>query len=697
MATHEEDLRPTYYRREREGATVPNHLAEETSPYLLQHANNPVDWYPWGPEALRRAREEDKPIFLSIGYSACHWCHVMERESFTDPLTADFLNDHFVSIKVDREERPDLDAIYMEAVTSITGRGGWPLSAWLTPAGAPFYGGTYFPESPRFGSPSFLQVLKKLAETWETRREEIEEAAATLLAHLRSEEGEPEGQGPPATSPPGRVLERAFPVLHGSHDSVNGGWGVAPKFPQPLVIEALLAHLTQKTALQLKVETETTLDAMAAGGIYDHLGGGFHRYSTDVGWLVPHFEKMLYDNAQLARCYLHAWQVFRKPRYRAVAEETLDYLLREMSHPDGGLFSAQDADSEGMEGAFFVWDLGDVRGALSPEEADLMVTTYGMTQQGNFEGANILHLAVEPAEDDLHPLGTARAKLLAARDSRVHPARDEKVLAGWNGLALAALAEAARALPSERYREAAERTGDFVLRDLLRPGYRVFHSWKDGRASGEGFLDDYACLVEGLLALYQTTFAERWFVAARGLTDTMIEYFRRPEGGLYDTSSDHETLITRPRSLQDSPTPSGNSMATTVLLKMAGYTGESAYLSFAEQTLGAMAPLAERAPLAFGQWLTAYHLAGGLIEIAVVGHTDHPRTADLLSVVNATFRPSQIVAARPPGAASAIPLLAGREPRSGDHAAAWVCRNSTCAAPTADPEELRALLGGPSL
>ena len=670
---------------------MPNHLAGETSPYLLQHANNPVDWYPWGPETLRRASEEDKPIFLSIGYSACHWCHVMERESFTNPETAAFLNDHFISIKVDREERPDLDAIYMEAVTAITGRGGWPLSVWLTPGGAPFYGGTYFPGSPRFGTPSFRQVLEKIIETWQTRRGELDHAAATMLAHLVSDQSEPDKRRPEGAAPPSQIFERALRGLHASYDSANGGWGDAPKFPQPLVLEALLARLSESSQPSLQVEIETTLDAMAAGGIYDHLGGGFHRYSTDERWLVPHFEKMLYDNAQLARCYLHAWQLVRKPRYRTVVEDTLKYLLREMRHPDGGFFSAQDADSEGTEGAFFVWTLEDIRQVLAPEEVDLIATMYGMTAQGNFEGANILHVVVDPGEN-LDLLEGARDKLRSARGNRIRPARDDKVLAGWNGLALTALAEAARVLPSERYREAAERAGEFILHELLRPGYRVFHSWKDGLASGNGFLDDYACLVDGLLALYQTTLAERWFVAARGLTDAMIEYFRRQGGGFYDTSSDHETLITRPRSLQDSPTPSGNSMATTVLLKMAAYSGESTYWTLAEESLGPMGPLVERAPLGFGQWLSAYHLAGGLVEIALVGDMDHPRTTALLSVVNSTFRPAQIVAARPPGATSVIAMLAGREPSGNNVAAAWVCRHSTCAAATSDPEELRTLL-----
>jgi uncharacterized protein YyaL (SSP411 family) len=417
---------------------VPNRLAGEPSPYLQQHSENPVDWYPWSREAFVRAKQEDKPVFLSIGYSACHWCHVMERESFTDPDTAQYLNDHFVSIKVDREERPDLDAIYMQAVTMLTGRGGWPLSVWLTPDGAPFYGGTYFPPTPRFGMASFRQVLETLTAAWKNRRDDIEEAAGSLVAHLNRQSTGRESAGPAAGpapgraaehgagSPWGRLLAEAVAGLHAEFDPEYGGWGGAPKFPQPLVLDFLLARQADEPQPQVQAEIELTLDAMAAGGMYDHLGGGFHRYSTDDSWLVPHFEKMLYDNAQLARCYLHAWQMTGKPRYRAVVEHTLDYLLREMHHPRGGFYSAQDADSEGIEGAFFVWTPEQIRAVLPDAEAELFMNTYGVTAAGNFESANILHL-VAPASgpgapgnpdtpphspnggDD--PLSSARAKL----------------------------------------------------------------------------------------------------------------------------------------------------------------------------------------------------------------------------------------------------------------------------------------------
>ena len=669
---------------------MPNLLSGETSPYLLQHADNPVDWYPWGPEALARARNEDKPIFLSIGYSSCHWCHVMEEESFTDAATAAFLNEHFVSIKVDREERPDLDAIYMEAVTAMTGRGGWPLSAWLTPDGVPFYGGTYFPDNPRFGMPSFLKVLEALAEMWRDRRPELDQAAERMQTHLGRDEAGPLDSEP--ARPYGETIARAVEGVDDAYDRVNAGWGAAPKFPQPLVLEALLARYVAKQQPELKVQIEATLDAMAAGGMYDQLGGGFHRYATDDAWLIPHFEKTLYDNAQLARCYLHAWQATRMPRYRTVVEETLDYLQREMRHPDGGFFSAEDADFEGREGAYYVWTLEELRAALPAGDAELIAATYGVTAQGHLDGASVLHLVGDPGEDG-DRLQAARAALLAARQKRGRLLRDDKILAGWNGMALAALAEAGRALPSERYVAAAEATGEFLLRELVRPGHRLYHSWKDGRAAGNGFLDDYACLVEGLLALYQATFQEKWFMAARRLTDSMVESFRRPAGGFYDTSSDHETLITRPRSLQDSPTPCGNSITATVLLKMAAFTGEGRYWTLAEQTLAPMGLLLERAPLAFGQWLRAYQaLESGVTEVAIVGRPENPRTKALLDVYNSGFRPATVLAARPPATGSVISLLAEREPPAGVGAAAWVCEHSTCAAPVTDPEGLRAAL-----
>jgi uncharacterized protein YyaL (SSP411 family) len=658
-----------------------------------------VDWYAWGPEALGKARAEDKPIFVSIGYSACHWCHVMERESFEDERIAAFLNEHFVSIKVDREERPDLDAVYMEAVQALTGQGGWPLSAWLTPDGMPFFGGTYFPPIARPGLPSFRQVLEAIVAAWTTRRADLQGAAETVRAHLRG------GRDTAEELDRRRILAEAFEELHASADRIHGGWGGAPKFPQPLVLEYLLASYTVHPQSGLETDLTITLDAMAGGGIYDHVGGGFHRYSTDGYWLVPHFEKMLYDNAQLARCYLHAWQSLGTPRYRAVVVETLDYLLREMRHPQGGFFSAQDADTEAGEGAYFTWTLEEVRGALTPEEADVIESAYGLTAEGNFEGRNILHLAgyrppergrtAEDPDEKTALLAHARAKLLQARESRPRPARDEKILASWNGLALAALAEAAVALDVPPYREAAEQLGTFIVGQLSgeADGVVLAHSWKDGRISGPGFLDDYASIAEGLLALYVCTFDERWFVTARRLIDHLIENFRRPAGGFYDTSPDHENLITRPRAVFDSPTPSGTSMAATVLLRMAAYTGEGRYADLADGALGSLAREASRAPVMSGQWLSAALLAEeGAIEVAVVGDRGHPSGAALLRAARSRFRPHMVLAARPAGVPSVISLLGGREPEPGSPAAAWVCRHYTCAPPTSEPAELLRLL-----
>jgi uncharacterized protein len=667
---------------------VANRLAAETSLYLLQHASNPVDWYPWGPEAFERARRENKPVFLSIGYSACHWCHVMERESFTNPDTAALLNAHFVSVKVDREERPDLDAIYMQAVTTLTGRGGWPLSVWLTPDGEPFYGGTYFPPYPRFGMPSFGQVLETLADIWLRRRDDLKDAALRLREVLGAED---EARDP--ARPRQQILVAATKNLETSFDPLNGGWGEAPKFPQPLVLDYLLQRQALCYQPQIQVAIDLALDGMASGGIFDHLGGGFHRYSTDEHWLVPHFEKMLYDNAQLARCYLHAWQVTGKSLYREVSEATLDYLLRDLRHPSGAFFSSEDADSEGREGAFYVWSFAELCDALSPEETDVIVSTFGVTPEGNFEGANVLHV-VEHGSADQVRLDQAKQKLLQRRGNRQRPARDEKVVAGWNGLALTAFAEAARALRSDRYTQAASGVAEFLVDELITEEDRLAHVYQGGQRVGNGLLDDYAAAAEGFLALYQCTFDERWFLAARALADSMVRHFDRAGGGFYDTSDDHERLIIRPRSLQDSPTPSGNSLAATVLLRLAAFTGEERYWSLAEETLMATAAQVERAPTMFGQWLSASLLAeAGFSEVAVVGDIGSASAQALLSVAASGFRPTFVTAAGPNDVSSAIPMLKDREPAP-EHrtATAWVCHQSTCLPPTTDPDRLRELL-----
>jgi uncharacterized protein len=600
---------------------MPNRLADETSPYLLQHAENPVDWYPWGPEAFERARAEDKPIFLSVGYSACHWCHVMERESFEDPPTALLLNDNFVPVKVDREERPDVDAVYMDAVHAVAGRGGWPMSVFLTPEGEPFYGGTYFPKDARTGTPSFKEVLDQLASLWDTQRAEVLEAAARLTGEMRRVR-DTLASSAGSELPGADTLHDAATRLAYEFDEDDGGWGGPPKFPQPMVIEFLLRRFRQTDDGRLMRMVSETLDAMAYGGLYDHLGGGFHRYATDLHWQVPHFEKMLTDNAQLARVYLHAWELTGVDRYRRVAAETLDYVLREMTDPAGGFYSAQDADTEGEEGRFFVWTPEEVRHVLegTTEGAnggtELFLDAYGVTPQGNFEGKTVLHLARPLPELAAHTgipvdmldfrLATMRALLFDAREQRTRPARDEKVLAGWNGLMLGAFASAARILEHEGYRIAAERNAHFLLDEMCTADGRIYRSWKEGRATLNGYLEDYANCAEGLLELFEATGDDRWLAAAGELADSIVEHFSDPAGGFFDTSDDHEQLIVRPKGVQDGAVPSGGSMATGVLLRLAVRTREARYADPAAGALRSVAPVLSRAPLGFAKWLTVF-------------------------------------------------------------------------------------------
>ncbi len=679
-----------------------NLLAKETSPYLLQHADNPVNWYPWGEEALAKARNDGKPIFLSIGYSACHWCHVMAHESFEDEAVAAILNQHFVSIKVDREERPDLDQIYMTAVQAMTGGGGWPMSVFLTPDGHPFYGGTYFPPTQRYGMPSFTQVLEAVAEGWQSRRAELVSSGQRLVDAIQRQ-GERAQAGSQVDELSEDTLHSAFRALQQSFDSANGGWGPAPKFPQPMVLEFLLRyHHSTGEPGALEMVTRT-LEAIARGGMYDQLGGGFHRYSVDDQWLVPHFERMLYDNAQLARIYLHAWQVTGNEFFRTITEEILDYVVREMLDPDGGFYSTQDADSESEEGKFFVWTPDEIRQVLG-DEAEVFMTAYGVTPGGNFEGKNILEFVGDM--DQRPALAGARRKLFEAREQRVHPGRDEKVLTSWNGLMLAAFAEAAWAFsPSpgsgrgdqgvraETYRMIAERNADFLLSELRQENGRLLHSWKQGDSRLNGYLEDYAYLIEGLLELYQTTFEPRWFKAALELAETMLEHFADSEGMLYDTSDDHEALITRPRDLQDNATPSGNAMAVTALLKLAGLTNNLCYVEIAHRALAQMQPMLAQYPLGFGQWLQA--LAYALSqprEIAIVGEPDSADTQALLGVIRDRYRPFQVVAlGAPSDQPPAVPLLQDRGLVEG-HATAYVCRDFVCQAPVAHPEGLQSLL-----
>ena len=664
-----------------------NRLAQETSPYLLQHAHNPVDWYPWGSEALDRAKAEDLPIFLSIGYAACHWCHVMERESFENSSTAELLNANFVAIKVDREERPDLDAIYMDAVQQMTGSGGWPMSVFLTPDGKPFYGGTYFPDTARHGLPAFKDVLEGIADAWSSRRDEVERSGSALAAAIdASVKQVPRGADVASGDDAGQgwMLDAALAALEREFDPRNGGWGGAPKFPQPMTIEFLLRLHVRSGDERPLAMARKTLDAMAAGGIYDHLGGGFARYATDSVWLVPHFEKMLYDNGQLARVYTHAWQLTGDERYRQVVEETLEFVLREMRTADGGFAASLDADTNGEEGATYVWSKADVDRILGPIAA-AFDAAYDITDNGNWEGINILRrlgVGNEPA------LADARAVLLAERNLRPQPGRDDKVLTAWNGLMIAAFADAGAVMDRSDWIAAAEQAAHLLLRDVRDGHGRLKRSWKDGRALHNGVLEDYGNLAEGLFALYEATFEERWFLAARELMDSVLTHFADPSGGWFDTADDHEALITRPKGLQDNAVPSGNAMAATVLLKLAALTGESRYAEAGEKALAQVTSYAHRYPTAFGQWLNAltFELSEP-VEIAIAG--DVSSAQELLAVVRSAYRPFSVTAL---GAeASLIPLLQDRPQRDGK-ATAYVCRGFACRAPTTHPQELASQL-----
>ena len=678
---------------------MPNRLAQETSPYLLQHANNPVDWFPWGPDALARAKLLDRPIFISIGYAACHWCHVMERESFEDARLAEYLNARFVAIKVDREERPDLDQVYMGAVQSMTGSGGWPMSVFLTPDGRPFYGGTYFPDQSRHGMPSFHQVLEGVDRAWREQRDQVEEAGSRLVAGLVKQqqlEAAPADAGPTTD-----LLDAATAGIEASFDAANGGWGGAPKFPQPMTIEYLLRRRLATGDERTLAIALRSLEAMADGGVHDQLGGGFHRYSTDARWLVPHFEQMLYDNAQLARVYSHAWSLTGDARWRAVATGTLDYLLRELTTVDGAFAASQDADTDHVEGLTFTWRATEIREVLG-QDAALFATAYGVTDDGNWEGVTILsRVRDDDALADVYGLTAAEvsdrlaeagALLLARRSERAQPARDDKALAAWNGLAIAALAEAGRAFEEPRYVAAAVRAAEAIVGGLLGMDGVLGRSWKDGRASGNGVLEDYADLADGLLALYEATFDERWFTTAVALADRILARFTDPAGGFFDTADDHERLVTRPKDVQDNAVPSGNAMATTVLLRLAALTGEGRYRDAAERASLTVTQFVARYPTGFAQWLSAMDFAlAPVVEIAVVGSPGADATRALVAAATAGFRPNQVLAVASDPAASGIPLMADRV-AVGGVPTAYVCRDFVCRLPVTEPEALRAEL-----
>lgn len=671
---------------------MPNHLLHENSPYLLQHANNPVDWYPWGPDALKRARAEDKPIFLSIGYTACHWCHVMAHESFEDPMTAALMNEHFINIKVDREERPDLDNIYMQAVVAMTGQGGWPMSVFLTPKLQPFYGGTYYPPVRRYNMPAFREVLLSIARIWREDRPKLLQSSQQLTEYLqKSLLLQPISE--PFTE---QMLHQAAVVLAQEYDWKFGGWGKAPKFPQPMAIEFLLRKATRGEAYARDIAVHA-LKAMAKGGMYDVVGGGFARYATDDAWRTPHFEKMLYDNAQLALVYLHGWLVSGEYQLRRVCEETLDFILREMTHPLGGFYASLDADSEGEEGKFYLWTLAEIKDAFSdPGDLALFVNTYAITDTGNFEGKTILQrvkddsqLAAQfdlPVEEIRTRLNKLHIKLFSVRSTRIRPGTDDKILTAWNALMLATFAEAGRYLGRKDYLQAAQRNAQFLLGNLSDEK-RLLRSWRNGTAGHNAYLEDYAALILGLLALYQSDANLQWYLAATDLANAMVKHFADPAGGFFDTRDDHEDLILRPKDVQDNATPSGNALAACALLQLAAYEGRSDWRKLAEDMLSAIQSAMTGYPLVFAQWLQATDFAiGPTYEVAIVGDPDHPRSQILREQLWAAYRPRLVAAVSsfPPPTGSPA-LLADRQLIS-EQPTAYVCQNFTCLQPTSEPE-----------
>jgi uncharacterized protein YyaL (SSP411 family) len=662
-----------------------NRLEHESSPYLRQHADNPVEWYPWGDEAFAKAKAEDRPILLSVGYSSCHWCHVMAHESFEDGPTATIMNKLFVNVKVDREERPDVDAIYMDAVQALSGRGGWPMTVFLAPDGRPFFAGTYFPNSPRHGMPSFTQILESVHDLWLHRRDDLLAQADQLTEAI----GRETQMQPSATAPTHDVLEHALPLLRKQYDAAWGGFGRAPKFPQAMTLDAVLRSYLRTGDNDTLHMLTNSLDAMASGGIYDHLGGGFSRYSVDAHWIVPHFEKMLYDNALLARLYLHAWQVTGKARFRQVLDEIVTYVLRDLCHSEGGFYSAEDADSEGEEGKFYVFARDEVERVLrdggfgDPEVAEV-VEWYGVTDDGNFEGHNILW---RPVRGDLArpPLvERARRVLLEYRNARVRPGLDDKVLTEWNGLMLGALADAAAATGDETWRTAAIRSAEFLTGRLRRGDGRWLRSWQaEVGARHLGYAADHAAMIDALVRVYELTGEARWIAIARETADALIELFHDDvNGGFFTTGRDAEALITRPKELMDNAVPSANSAAAAALLRLGALTGDDRYRTVVDEIFRLLGALADRHPTAFGELLCALDLAASAIdEIVVAGDR-----ADLVAVARESYRPNAVLAW---GERFDSPLWTDR-----DDGAAYVCRNFSCQLPARDADTLRRQLGG---
>ena len=673
-----------------------NALINETSPYLLQHAHNPVDWNPWGDEALRKASAEDKPILLSIGYSACHWCHVMERESFENEEIAKLMNENFVNIKVDREERPDLDQIYMNAVQMMTGHGGWPMTMFLTPKGVPFYGGTYFPPEDRYNMPGFPRVLLSVAEAYRSQPDQVAHTSTALLGELRRV-----GLAAPSSEMlTTDLLDASFRRLASNYDPKNGGFGSAPKFPPAMTIEFFMHMRYRNGSVEALEMIEHTCRKMAEGGMYDQLGGGFHRYSVDAKWLVPHFEKMLYDNALLSRVYLHLYQLTKDVTAKRIAEETLDYVAREMTDPGGGFYSTQDADSEGEEGKFFVWSKSDVVSALGRQDAEVFCDYFDVTEEGNFEGHNILHVTA-PVEEvaTRHNVAVEKAKEIVARgrkvlfqirEQRVKPARDEKVLTGWNGLMLASFAEASAILDREDYRRIAEANADFILTSLYRDEL-LLRTWKAGEAKFNGYLEDYACLIEGLICLYEATGTLKWLQAAIKLTDKMIEEFwDDQDGGFFFTGKSHEELIVRSKDFLDNATPSGNSVTAFALQKLALLTGNERYKRYATTILRLLGDQIRRYPSAFSWALCGldFYLSTPK-EVVIVGPTSTTEVQEFFQSAWQPYLPNRVICCCTGNcdeAQALLTVLEGRVPAS--QPAAYVCEAYTCKTPAKNPAEL---------
>jgi uncharacterized protein len=673
---------------------MPNRLGTESSPYLLQHAGNPVDWWPWGEEAFSEARRLDRPVLLSVGYSACHWCHVMAHESFENEQIAAVMNELFVNIKVDREERPDVDSVYMQAVQAMTGSGGWPMTVFLTPQGVPFFGGTYFPPEDRGGMRGFPFVLRAAADAYHNRKDAVSQAGEQLRQALAPP------RLPAGDEPTAAQLDQAANALVEMTDRRHGGFGGAPKFPHAAAIDLLLRRHRASGDARLLDAALISLDRMARGGICDHVGGGFHRYSVDAQWSVPHFEKMLYDNAQLAPVYLHAHQLTGDARWRRVCEQALDYVVGEMRLAAGGFASTQDADSEGEEGRFFVWTPQQLRDALgSDDDAALAARVFGVSDAGNFEhGATVLSLPY-PLEQVASSLGVdeaelrarldrIRARLYEVREQRVHPGRDDKVVTSWNALMLGAFAEAGAALARSDYVDVARDCATFLLDSVARDG-RLLRTWKDGAAKIDGFLEDYSFLCDALLSLYQATGEPRWFAESQRIALDMLDRFYDPVGGFYDTAIDAQPLLVRPKSLDDNALPAGQSMAAHALLRLHAYTGEDRWRSTALAVVSPLAPAVARSPLALGNLGWALELAVTPVrEVAVAGSPDSDDTSALVRTVAERFDSARVLAW---GQADGVPLMEGRSPVDG-RAAAYVCRNFACERPVTEPAELAALL-----